>query len=246
MKSTKDLLEYLQDYNNCINYCGNNLDDPKVELDECVKDLKKDFKSVDICNKALKECEIIHSDKFNKLMIFLINFLKFFYYSRSIYGNKYDQQNILVIGGLNLEKFGLTIEDLSCVRYPGDDSYAAGFPKTLSEYLTIMNKINTVIKSGKLLNKDALLKKYKPFCDDFQPWSRTLSTFINIYGQEIKLLKKPIPPIEKIENYGSFIKKSSLDKFSPFMTAVRDPSIKERLSKGFLKRKKTRKRSRKK
>jgi hypothetical protein len=166
-----------------------------------------------LCAKVDKtSCEIINSDNFKNLISFLIKFLQFLYCIRSHHNNNYDELIISSISKINLVDFGLSLNDLFCVKFPGDDTFVHQFPRNFSEYINVMSRISDVVKSGEILERftktDEILSKFENFCLDFQPWSRTLSTFVNIHSQ--RLFDKPIPRIEHISEYGNFI--SDCDK----------------------------------
>ena len=202
--------DYLKNYDNCLSFCGIELSDTDEEKTLCLQDIKKKYMDETLClQEDIDECKIISSSNFKELLIFLVKLIKYIYCIRSIYGNVYDVQIILCIGYINLNDYGLELEQLSCIKFPGDKSYQKGFPKTLSDYIKIMQEISTAISSGINLNddkitKDPFLENYKEFISDFQPWSRLLSTFLNIYARDL-LLPNGLPDISKPSSYGSFI-----------------------------------------
>jgi len=213
--------DYLKDYDNCVKYCGDDDD-----LEGCITAIRREKNDMSLCAKINKtDCEIINSDNFKTLIHFLIKFLQFLYCVRSRHLNNYDQLIITSISKINLVDFGLSLDDLSCVKFPGDDSLVPQFPHNFSEYISVMTRISDVVNSGEVLEtstkRDELLSRFEGFCSDYQPWSRTLSTFVNIHSQ--RLFGNSIPRIEHIAEYGSFI--SECDKnISKFNLLIKNRS----------------------
>ena len=80
-------------YQDCINnFCSIFKDEP-AELAECISDIKRMHNDQNLCSTEVSEssssCEIIQSEQFKNLLIFLITFFKIQYCSRSFYGNEY-------------------------------------------------------------------------------------------------------------------------------------------------------------
>ena len=205
--------QYLKSYENCLTYCGRfSEDEPEEDFRDCVKGYTDE--DPELCQKIKKSCDIVNSPQFRELLIFLIKFLKFMYCVRSEHNNKYDEYIITTVGNLDLESFGLDINKLECINYPDDNSYLSEMPHNLKEYLTIMNRISVIYENKEHLaskqNDDDVLSGFKKFCDDFQPWSTSLYTFVNIYSLKTGLITEPIPNISKIKSYGEFI--SNCDK----------------------------------
>ena len=197
--------EYIKIYDNCLKYCGC---DKFEDCSECIDNLKKTYGD-DVCvSETNTDCEITSSKNFKNLLFILIKLVQFIYCIRSKYGNIYDRLLILSISKIDLSEYNLTISDLSCVKFPGDDSFVSKFPHTFDIYLLLIQQLS--------LEKSAdreLLNNYKSFVEDFQPWTRTLVTFLNIYGKDV--LKNyfainKIPDIEKISKYGKFANKHKL------------------------------------
>ena len=70
--------------------------------------------------------------------------------------------------------------------------------------------------------KNNFLEQYKNFCNDFQPWSRTLVTFLNTYAShllEMMFEIDSLPNITKINSYGIFVRNKDLNitKFDEFI-----------------------------
>jgi len=191
-------LEYLKKYENCKDYC--------LEEQDCIDDLKSKYEN--ICLTEEPECSIIETPEFKNLIEFLIKFIRFLYCIRSYHNNVYDTKIITSLSKLNLDRFGLTLDQLSCVDFPGNGTFAPGFPHILSEYF----KIITAIASDPTdPNRKTIMEKYKNFCDDFQPWSRMLATFLKIHAARL-FPRLVIPNIEKPKLYGTFIIKRALTK----------------------------------
>jgi len=55
------------------------------------------------------------------------------------------------------------------------------------------------------------MEKYKKFCEDFQPWSRMLVTFLKIHSANL-FPRVIIPDIENTKLYGTFVNKKSINK----------------------------------
>ena len=206
--------QYLKSYENCLILCGRfSEDEPEEDFRDCVKGYTDE--DPELCQKIKKSCDIVNSPQFRELLIFLIKFLKFMYCVRSEHNNKYDEYIITTVGNLDLESFGLDINKLDCINYPDDNSsYLSEMPHNLKEYLTIMNRISVIYENKEHLaskqNDDVVLSGFKKFCDDFQPWSTSLNTFVNIYSLKTGLIAEPIPNIRTIKSYGEFI--SNCDK----------------------------------
>tara|TARA_A100001015_G_C14918636_1_gene683371 strand:+ start:170 stop:1117 length:948 start_codon:yes stop_codon:yes gene_type:complete len=210
-------VEFLKEYKNCLVYCGIFDFDDEEEINECITEINNDKKynsndNLKLCQKKnKKECKIIKDKRFKKLLNYLINFMQILYSIRSKYSNKYDNKIILLLGYLNLKKeFNIDLNELECVNFPGDNTSQLGFPNNLKNYFEIM-KLNLKIELIKYDNlielndyEKTIIEKYSKFMNDFQPWSRTINTFLNIYSD------KKIPPIENISNYGDFIKNKNI------------------------------------
>lgn len=188
--------EYYKDYNNCVIACE--YDD---NLEECIAAIRSEHNDPTLCSKTVNDCTIINSENFKNLILFFIKLLQFLYCVRSHYANKYDELIISSVGKINLKHFHLSLDDLACVEYPGDKTFRNEYPHYFSDYLRIMTRISSVSKS---IKDDEILSKFAEFCSDYQPWSRTLSTFVNSHAE--RLFGISIPRIENISSYGDFIK----------------------------------------
>jgi hypothetical protein len=172
-------------YQDCINNMCSYLKEEPDELAECISDIKQQYNDPNLCSTEVSEssCEIIHSEQFKNLLIFLIFFFKFQYCSRSFYGNKNDRSIITTLGNLDLSDFGLTIDELSCVKL--QDFVAPKMPKNLADYFRVMREIS---KSGDnyvaKVETNSVLKQFEDFVSDYQPWSRLLSTGRQAYGHQ--------------------------------------------------------------
>lgn len=102
---------------------------------------------------------------------------------------------------MKLSDFNLSLSDLSCINYPGDNSYSLGYPNKLTIYLQVITEISN--KFNKLPYNEGIVNQYSNFCSDYQPWSRTLSTFVNIHSNH--LFQQTIPSIDHIKDYSMFI-----------------------------------------
>jgi len=197
--------EYIKIYDNCLKYCGC---DKFEDCSECVDDLKKTYGD-DVCvSETNTDCEITSTGNFKNLLFILILLIQFIYCIRSKYGNIYDRLLILSISKINLSEYNLSISDLSCIEFPGDDSFVSKFPHSFDIYLLLIQQL-----SLEKPNNKELLNEYKSFIGDYQPWTRTLVTFLNMYGKDV--LKtyfaiNKIPNIENISKYGKFADKQKL------------------------------------
>jgi len=213
--------EFYRDYDNCVRACEGD------DLEDCISAIRTENNDQSLCTKIEKnDCEIINSDNFRNLIIFLIKFLQFLYCIRSHHNNKYDELIISSISKINLSDFNLSLDELLCVEFPGDKSLVNQFPHNLTEYIIIMTKMSEAVKSGEILESfcktDEILSKFDNFCSDYQPWSRTLTTFVNIHSQ--RLFGTSIPRIESILDYGNFI--TDCDKnISKFDLLIQNKSI---------------------
>ena len=199
-------IDFLKDYDNCVSYCDYDLDN----LEGCIQSIKDEKNDQSLCAVIVKNnnCDIVNTDNFRNLISFLIKFLRFLYCVRSHHNeNKYDEQIMRSISKIKLSNFNLSLDDLTCVGFPGDKTLVHQFPRNLAEYFIIMKKISKVEQSGHTLERsiktDEVLSKYEGFCSDYQPWSRTLSTFLNIHSE--RLFGTSIPKIGDTSKYGDFI-----------------------------------------
>ena len=209
-QNIEDTVKFLEEYKNCLIYCGIDEFDGEEEINECITEINNHYnsnKKLKLCNKKnKKECKILKDKRFKKLLNYLINFMKILYSVRSKYGNKYDYKLILLLGYINIEKeFNINLKELECINFPGDNTIQLGFPNNLKSYFEIM-KLNLkmeIRKYDKLIELNQYdrsnKEKYSNFINDFQPWSRMINTFLNIYSD------KKIPSIEDISKYGDFI-----------------------------------------
>jgi hypothetical protein len=211
------LTDYLRDYNNCSEYCLGMVNDAS-EIPQCINELIDENSPTIVCRQE-KECDIIQSAEFRKLMISLIILLKIIYFSRFHNGNVYDVKLINAVGVISQN---IDIEKFACIKFPGDTSFILGYPKTLSEYLNIMKKIHNIYGQQYFMNlvsNDDYLSKYRDFCSDFQPWTSNLSVFVNIYSKKINLLPDGIPAIENKAGYKSFISDYTQEEFNQLLEA---------------------------
>jgi hypothetical protein len=210
-------IDYLRDYNHCIDYCSGMVSNTS-EIPQCINELIDENAPTIVCTQP-KECDIIESVEFRKLMMSFIILLKIIYFSRFHNGNVYDVKLINAIGVITNN---IDIDKFACVTFPGDTSYILGYPKTLAEYLNIMKKIHNIYGQQYFMNlvsNDEYLSKYRDFCSDFQPWTSNLSVFVNIYSKKINLLPDGIPAIENKAGYETFISDYTQGEFNQLLEA---------------------------
>lgn len=197
-------LDYFRSYKNCSDYCGN---PPIEELTECINDIRSDYDDEGLCSNVELDCQITRTEQFRNLLLFLVSFLKILYCSRSINGNIYDMNIITCLGLLDLNDFGLSAQDLECVKL--QDFVKSGMPNNLCDYFLVMKEIRKIISSGEPLEETArsnnILKDYTEFVSDYQPWSRLLYTVVDKYVKELDIMPRGIPDITRPKDYGDFI-----------------------------------------
>jgi len=212
-------IEYFKDYNNCSSFCSY-LENPQL-ITDCINEIKEQYKdNQPICEHQVDTCEIINTENFKNLLIFLIQFLKLLYFVRSKSGNKYDINIITSLGSLDLEKkFKLSAQQLKCIKL--QDFVKVGMPSNLGDYFIVIKEISLLIKKGIFPDyNNIILKDYREFVSDFQPWSRLLVTCVSKYSLE--LLSVPIPEIEKIKQYGNFISDFTETDYNTIINIVND------------------------
>jgi len=221
--SDEGMKQYFKDYQNCSEYCkGTYNTDEDEEIAKCILEIRSEY-GEDMC-KVEEVCPIIGTRKYIHLVLILKEVLRFIYTSRSKYENLFDAYLIPMVSSIPLDKLEITMEELSCIKFPGDASFVPGFPKTLSEYLILfndlMNEKDTEASNieGWTQGLTSKRKNMNSFINDFQPWTRTLSTFVRKHDIEIPLIEKP-------KTYGNFIN-------SEYLTFMEDLQ-----SKGLLKNK---------
>ena len=198
--------DFLKLKETCITYCKNFFEDEPI--DECIKNLKKEHGS-HICSleNESKESvnEILNNKNFLELINLLIKLLRFLYSVRCFKGNKYDSNIITQIANIDIKNYGLSFEKLNNLDFPGDGSRQNYYPSSFGVYLQILKKLNVL----PINYNDPLLKKYKKFAFDFQPWSAMLNTFINVLYDKNDNIKKLLPhgKIPDIRNKDDYCKK---------------------------------------
>ena len=75
--------------------------------------------------------------------------------------------------------FNIDLAELECIKYPGNNTAQLEFPNNLKKYLEIMKSLYKlrILKNTSL---NGTLEEYAKFTEDTQPWSRTITTFLNI------------------------------------------------------------------
>lgn len=223
MTTSSQELEYLKDYKNCAAYCS--YETTPEAISECINDIKTDFKNDELCKKQSFECDIIHSEKFRKIVNYLIRFLKILYCVRYYSGgNAYDIAIITSLGVLDLKKFGLTAQELTCVKL--QDFVKKGMPDNLGDYLIVMQEIRKIIQTGKNLvtesKKHHILKQYDDFVSDYQPWTSLLYVCVDKYAKQLDLLDN-IPDISKPSEYNSFVECTE-QQYNDFIQMIHKPN----------------------
>jgi hypothetical protein len=204
---------YFKQLKNCKDYCL--FDENNDKIEDCIDTIYNDNnidRSIKIClNDDNTICNIDETKDFKNLILFFIKYFKFLYCSRKFYKNAYDDKIALTIGLLDLSLFNININELDCLKFPGDNSYVNEFPNNFKDYLIIMQELYKIRDSITIstIKNNPFLIKFSNFCLDYQPWNRTLSVFINKYSQ--KFFNINIPKIEKPNNYGNFIDKCDIN-----------------------------------
>lgn len=210
--------ENLKDYAQCIAYCMLDKNSPDDKKADCINDIRSDF-GEDLC-KVKEVCPIIGTQKYIRLLLIFKEVLRFIYSSRIKYGNEFDSHLIPMISTIPLDTLGIRLEELSCIQFPGDDSSIPGYPRNLSQYIILFSQLmNETDEEGANIERwvPALLSKRRnmnSFLEDFQPWTRTLSTFLRKNNLEI-------PQIERPENYGTF----ASDEYLRFMEDLQSQGL---------------------
>ena len=199
------IFDYLKDYDNCLDYCGN---PPSLEEEDCIKDIKDEYGNEELCMKSeTLDIAIIHTPQFEQLLSFLVKFLKILYCCRYYNGNIYDAAIISSLGLLDLNDFGLTTEELKSVKL--QNFVKKGMPDNLGDYFVVMREIKQIMLEEEPLeitaNSNPILQNYSEFVSDYQPWSRLLYSCVDKYVKELGILPEGIPDITKKSNYGTFI-----------------------------------------
>ena len=135
--------------------------------------------------------------------------VKILYCSRHHYQNTYDLLFITSLGTLDLDKFGLTYDELMCVKL--QDFVKQGMPNNLGDYFLAITEIHKILSSSKhnlvtLSKQNEVLMKFPEFVLDFQPWSTLLVSCVQTYIKKL-VLPLHVPDIEDISKYGGFISK---------------------------------------
>lgn len=219
-------LDYIQTKKHCQDIC---FESHENELSEdCIEEISQTFGideskiGTEYCLEQLQDniCEIIDTPQFKSLILFFIIFLRFIYSVRFAYQNIYDEDLVPIVSNVNLTKFGLSLQQLSCVKFPDQESFVRqGFPNKLDTYLQLLHApIDTNLKM-----------EYNEFFTDYQPWARLLSDFIDNYGKDelqtyFNITK--LPKIEKTKNYGTFV---SIQYIEYFKTNKNSENFKENL-----------------
>jgi hypothetical protein len=184
--SLEQFADYLSFYDNCVEYCAEDL--------ECVNDIITEYPNFCKKNDEIAVCKIVTTKKYKNLLILLAKIVKLMYTLRGLYGNTYDMNFIVIVGYLPLD-----YEEYNCVVF---DTYSAGMPNNLGDYFAIMHEM---AKPQGNRNSD-LMKKFRSFVSDFQPWTTILVDFLNSKASHIlqELFGfSNFPSITNIQDYGS-------------------------------------------
>lgn len=202
--------KYYKEYGICKQECDPISDTPE-ELEECIEEIRQRYADETLCARLYEtECQVIRTQGFADLMRFLIKFFKLQYCCRRYHKNQHDVSFITALGALDLTQFGLSIDDLNCVKL--QDYAMPGMPSNLGDYFRILRSIHMV--GHDKTQRDPQFREFSRFLDDFQPWSRVLTTCIDKYVRELGILESGIPDISNIRSYGDFISdcnKSAID-----------------------------------
>ncbi len=210
--------EYFKDYKNCLDYCGIEEKSSNDDKAQCINEIRSEY-GEDLC-KVEEVCPIIGTPKYIRLLLIFKEILRFIYTSRKHYGNELDPYLIPMVSSIPLNHLGISLEELSCIKFPGDGSFIPGYPRNLSEYIIIFNELmNEKDQEGAnievwLPGLTSKRRNMNTFLSDFQPWTRTLSTFLRNNGLEI-------PQIERPEKYGSF----TSDEYLRFMEYLQSQGL---------------------
>jgi len=210
-------MDYLKTKKDCKEFCFEDVDGPLSE--DCINDLvnyanlDRSKIGTDFCSTEGHKadiCKIIDTPQFKSLILFIIIFLRFIYSVRSQNSFKYDEDLVPLVSNVNLTSLGLTLQELSCVKFPGQESFVRkGFPNRLDTYLKVLQQRITP-------TNNELKKEYGAYLSDFQPWARNLSDFVNHYGKDVLetyFYMTQLPKIEKLANYGQFVSKQYIKYF---------------------------------
>lgn len=184
--SLEQYADYLSLYDNCMEYCADDL--------ECVNNIITEYPNFCKKNDEIAVCKIVTTKHYRKLLILLAKIVKLMYTLRSLYGNTYDMNFIVIVGYLPLD-----YEEYKCVVF---DTYSAGMPNNLGDYFAIMHEM---AKPQGNRNRD-LMKKFSSFISDFQPWTTILVDFLNSKASHVlqELFGfSNFPSIVHIQGYGS-------------------------------------------
>ena len=209
--------KHYRDYKICEQECS--VEDTPEEIEKCVEDIRQRYKDPTLCAKITKpECHVIRTKGFADLMRFLIKFFKLQYCCRVYHAYQHDISFITTLGVLDLTQFGLSIDDLNCVKL--QDYTAPGFPSNLGDYFRILGSIRAV--GYDITQREPKFRKFYKFLEDSQPWSRVLTTCVDKYVRELGILESGIPDISKIRSYGDFTSECDKDvidnEILPYLT----------------------------
>lgn len=216
--------ENFREYQDCLNYCSLNESNSQNEKDECIHDIRESY-GQDLCAQPI-DCPVIRDAKFKKIILLFKEILRFIYCSRKYNGNTLDPFLISMISSIPLGEMNITLEELACVKFPGDNSMVPHFPKNLSEYIILFNDlmdqddIEGVNIEGWLINLEQRRQNMNSFIKDFQPWTRMLVTFVSKQGHVI-------PEITKINRYNSFISDVE-SEYIGLLTELQDKGLMKR------------------
>ena len=183
---------------NCLEDCqqliSNSLYD---DVEECIQDLQDTYgpKSC-LESKPKVDCPILEKPEFKKLIQIFNIFLKFIYSVRfqlnkqKKASNMYDQILISnLVSNVDLKKLGIRFEDLECVKF----SHHSGYPQTLARYIFFMAAV--------MHQNNNSMANFKNFKNDFQPWTKTLVNFVNLYNKKMGLVE--LPDVSRVSSYKS-------------------------------------------
>jgi len=190
--------EYCKPKTYCKNVCkleGMNVQDETQEA-ECYKYIQEEVDyDEDCCTEDEIECPILKDPNFNKLINELLDLLKIVYIIRYITSkkkkitNKYDEFLIpKIISTIEFPYNNIELKDLECIKFPGGEQ--TGYPSNFGIYIRLMKAQSQPKTPGSNIKDN-----YLNFMSDFQPWLRTLSTFLNQH------LDIEIPSPDKLDTY---------------------------------------------
>jgi len=181
------------EYKHCDAYCKEF--EPDNEF--CVSDIID--RGSGTCRIA-KRCPLESKSRFQSLVNDLNRLLQLVYYIRYNHGSSYDAYIICVASKIKPSHYGISMNQLKCVKFPGGGIHYAIYPTTLYHYLQFMVHVDRAYQKGIPPHTygPIVKKQYHSFARDISLWISSLVDFVNVHGGNV-------PEFSNMNKYTHFL-----------------------------------------